>query len=1125
MPTVIVLDKTGLMLESHEITGSFLAWLKRSAPSYRESARPPYSATLNGKPWPYELHDSILSDCDVVTVTVEPGWAAVPYIIAILAAGYSYYVASNIPQGYEQSADQGGSIYAANTRANSVKPSGIIREMAGRMPVYPDLICPPHRKYIDHEEFLYLNLAITRGYCDVSARNIYIAETPAINYSADIDFQISDPAADISGHLAHENWYESKEASGIQLVTSGDIIAGAWTVDYSGSTITSYLSSAPTEFPFPVDADFEIIGGSNPGLYRVVSLAGVYSETATVIGLIRAGGDTGSIEVLTQVTNVRIGKGFTEKRRNIFSSTGAPSLLAAVGESVTWQALNGGIKWYGPYSAIPTNESARFAEVDITFPRGLVRLNSDNEESPATVDFIIQWRERGTTVWTTEQAQSFTAATFQERGITIDIDFGGEINPEFRFRRVSKDSEDLNLTDFIEIARVKCKLISPTSYENITTMQFSIRGSSALAESSESRINIRGATRKLPTLLEVQDAANGSPFDLSGSATKISQGWILDAANFVSTGQLGSDTYYPAQSVTIGYSCDFSDDGLKMVIYDSGRVKMFRLTSPFVTYFGVTYVGYFDAPAATFNTVRFSSDTRIYTLRKQGSPSPYAYITEWTLSSFDDPNSAVVAHDYVFDGVELPAFSTVTSIYISDNGLSMWAATTGGLFQYDISTAYDVSTASYSGKTIGVPEIGLNDISGLYFGDNLTRAWLLTADELIYPYSLGVAGDISTAVYDGESFDYANAIGGSARDLNVFNGVLVVSSASSVNKPPEPQYFDGFVSVWQLTESFDTRASRSAVRFVVSAIYDALGADIINQVDFSALDALDSLLESRGDHLDAEFVDETTLWEAIKIMLSVGYSEPVIKEGFFTAVRVASGSEYNHLYTPDIMTGDGLSIESSYYDSQEPDGVDVEYFDETTNSMEVVEYRLPGDLGLRPKRVQSIGITNELMAWRFGARERRRLRAKPDTYTFTTELDALNSNYGDADGVASDVFGGQYGQVLSASGSTVVLDFDVVLAGSDLATFRKPDGSMSEIHTIIAGGAPNEIELVSPSSLSFTPIADENQEPTLATIGTTAQLVKRVIIRRIEPQNNNEVQVTAEEYVADIYADDDNSPS
>jgi hypothetical protein len=1116
MPTVTISNKDGEVLESHNISGSFLSWIKETCKSegveYRDSIRPPYSAKLNGEHWPYSDHDAQLNEDDYIMVTIEPrGVIAAAAVSLVGVLYYSYTALSDLDSGYQDSAGRdGSSIYAANTNANTISPSGIIREMAGEQHIYPDLICPPRKKYIDNQEFLYLNLCLTRGFADIDPSNLYIAETPVEYYAGDIDYSINDPGEDVSGHEAHENWFQSKEVSGLKLTTEKGVVGGSWSVDASGDEFTSYLNGVATDFPFSATEHFEIVsGGGNPGLYQVVSISGASNEVAQVVEVQYAGGDTGRLEIISQRTSGGIGRQgeYGSIRRAIFENETVPVLSPVTGSAIRqWKGVNGGINWEGPFLAVPPNETARYGEFDIRFPQGLVELDNENNQTDKFVRVVIRWRDRGTAQWTNELVDT-TSDTFDEIGKTILIDYGSEITPEVMFRRVTNDSDDISISDVVQIQRVKHKLESPTSYPDITTIQMRIRGTNALSQTAENKINVRGASRKLPTLEEIEDAANGTPFDLGGDKN-VDVTWQLPYRQFKTIGNLEDYTDEITTNVYRGF--DFSEDGLHFVMPGTQEILSFTLDVPYdlrtMQYNGrYSNISYYPSVSNNFTVKWLDSGAKMAVV---GFESPTDRVAIYDLAEDYDISSATLGSIYSNPFSHYKAF-------FNDNGEQYWLTDGREISELTMSTAFDASTTSFTGDTFDTTtDLGSEILEDIFFGDSYSKLYVLSSASRVYSYTLSTPGDITTATIDSPAY------------VDISDDYFSILPAGIFVDSDKFYFLHTYSEMIEFTipATVNVRRSRSVARFVANAIYDSIGADVLEQVDFDALDTLDGLLESREDYLDAEFLDETTLWDAVKIMSAVGYSEPVIKEGVLELIRTVEGTDFTNLYTPDVMLGDGLQVDMSFYGSQEPDGVDIEYFSLETYSNEVYQYRLAGDMGLNPKKIQSIGIGTEEKAFRMAARERRRLRAKPSTYTFTTEMDGLNSNYGDPIAIASDIFGGQYGLVSDVSGSVVTLDFEPEV-GADVATFRNPEGTKSSTHSITLGPGSNEITLVSPSTPDFTLITDENQQANLATIGSSDNYIKRAIVKRLEPTSDNEVQVTAEEYVADIYADDDETPS
>lgn len=1171
MAVLNIYDKFGKLLEVHHFDGSLKSWIKSNVDNYQETVRPPYSATLNGNHWGYSRHDEILNDNDIVDLSIEPAdpFTVAYVIIAVASAAYAYNLASNIPKGYQNTVESGQSIYKANARLNSIKPNGIVREAAGKYPIFPDLICPVRRKYIDHEEFLYLMMCISSGYMFIREKNFYIAETPITNYQGDYTLNIYEPGDTVTGNAAHENWFESKEVLDLELITSTNEIPGNWTATYSGDTITTFLDGSLQEFPFSVDALIEITSGSNQGVYTVAAI-GSPNHTATLVKqqkdssneistiLARRLGIDAASRTSSRVTRRLGGRGIIRTYSNSTTSPITSLTSVSPAESITFKALNGGTNWEGPYEVIPENETARYMEVDITFPGGLVEVDSNNNQINRSVEIDIQYRDVGSVNWTSAVDTSrspntliFTDNTFDARGYTVEIDMGSSIRPEVRFRRVTKDTDSISITDDVYITRVKCKLETPTSYANVTTAALILRGTNALAATSENKINVRGASRKLPTLTEIENAANGTPYDISSSATQTTTDYLINSNEiYLGATQVNFNNTYPYIPAGIP-SVHFSPNGLIMLTFDGTYVRSYTLNTAFNPRDGFTYSSYGSVAVGSTgkNAMWADSGTKLFVLSKQSDPSSNSIIDQYTIST---------AYDLSTISSTPPTSYTTSSeitngecFYIQDNGLKFWICDgdedlTGKVIeQYTMSTPFDLSTGARDGSGSPITYKSLNvatqlntyspneTMTSFWMGDYTgspaapSKLWVKTNTNRFLIYSLSTPGDISTASFTG-AYTVDNYTG---VYFNVWADYLVSASGSTYTKI-SPNEVTSVILCWLLDKVSDSRESRSIARFAANAIYDAIDSEAADTVDWTALSTLDNTLTTvRGDYFDGEFVDETTLWEALKVLFAPGYTEPAMKEGKLTPIRVVNGTNYNHLYTPDIMLNDGLIITDSHYDATDPDGVDVEYLDEDSGEVEVVECRLSGDAGLRPKRIQAIGITNRTRAWRYGMIDRRRMFYKPANYSFTTEMDGLNSEYGDAIGIASDIFTSQTGAVIGHSGNVLTLDFVPEFSSSSpapiyYAALRNPEGEFSGLFTIVGGSPNNTITITSSPGIDFTPLIGGSPEGdnTLITIGTSDEWGVRAIVRNITPQGEDTVEILAEEYVSNIWSDIDGAP-
>ncbi len=141
----------------------------------------------------------------------------------------------------------------------------------------------------------------------------------------------------------------------------------------------------------------------------------------------------------------------------------------------------------------------------------------------------------------------------------------------------------------------------------------------------------------------------------------------------------------------------------------------------------------------------FSQDGTKLFLVGTGSDSVYQYslATGFNLSkaSYDSVSFSVATEDGNPYGV---AFNT--------DGTKMFVVgyTSRAVYQYSLSTAFDLSTASYDSVSFSYTAQGIN-VAGFTFNTDGTKMFL-TNNSTVYQYSLTTGFDISTASYDSVTF-------------------------------------------------------------------------------------------------------------------------------------------------------------------------------------------------------------------------------------------------------------------------------------------------------------------------------------------------------------------------------------
>jgi len=296
-----------------------------------------------------------------------------------------------------------------------------------------------------------------------------------------------------------------------------------------------------------------------------------------------------------------------------------------------------------------------------------------------------------------------------------------------------------------------------------------------------------------------------------------------------------------------------------------------------------------------------------------------------------------------------------------------------------------------------------------------------------------------------------------------------------------------------------------------------------DDLDIDELGRLGRVWSDRGDYFDHAIEDNSTVKECINDALTAGFSEFTLDRGRLRPVRDEPRSVYEHMYSPQNMTGP-LKRSFTLPAPDDYDGVDVKYIDQTTFAEEVVKCRLEGDQGQTIKEITLRGVTNRDRAWRIGMRRRREFAYRTKSYNFSTELDALNSGYLSYDVLADDVPGYAQSALLMNAVQTetgVVLESSEPLDWSSdeqhVVLLRKPDGSTS---------GPWEASQVDDyrlmiGSVDFMPDTSWSIEPPHLLFGTVRRSGYPVLITSIEPGDYS-VDVEAIGYDERVYADDDN---
>jgi hypothetical protein len=201
-------------------------------------------------------------------------------------------------------------------------------------------------------------------------------------------------------------------------------------------------------------------------------------------------------------------------------------------------------------------------------------------------------------------------------------------------------------------------------------------------------------------------------------------------------------------------------------------------------------------------SMKFNNDgTKMYML---GNTSDTVY--QYSLSTAYDISSAV--YDNVSKSVSAQE-PNPQSLAFNGDGTRMYVAGSNNqrVYQYDLSTAFNVSTATYNSVSFLVSSQESNPWD-ILFNNNGTKMYIIgPGSDTVYQYSLSSAYDVSTASYDSVSFSvFAQDTGARGMSFNNDGTALFVTGNSSD-------------AVWQynLTTAYDmSTASYSGYNFSVA---------------------------------------------------------------------------------------------------------------------------------------------------------------------------------------------------------------------------------------------------------------------------------------------------------------------
>lgn len=332
---------------------------------------------------------------------------------------------------------------------------------------------------------------------------------------------------------------------------------------------------------------------------------------------------------------------------------------------------------------------------------------------------------------------------------------------------------------------------------------FEATASGAIADGDPVLLNADGTVSAVSATATL--AQPGETMFVVGYATDTVYRYNLGTAFDVSTASYSGQSFDVGPQESFPSAIQFSSDGLKMFImgYAGDDVNEYALTLAY----DITTASYTqNFSVAGQETVplglAFSPDgTKMFVTGNAGDD-----VNEYTLSSAFNISTASYTRRYSVAS----QVGWATGVAFNTDGTKMFVVddNTNSVYQYNLSSGFNLSTASYSGNSLSVnaQDTGPQDIT---FNSDGTKMFIVgDAGNDVNEYDLSSGFDLSTASYSGTSFSVAS------QDTNptglAFGGTLIgpnLTTAENFIGIADGAYADGTTATIQLVGSVDDAQS------------------------------------------------------------------------------------------------------------------------------------------------------------------------------------------------------------------------------------------------------------------------------------------------------------------------------
>lgn len=710
----------------------------------------------------------------------------------------------------------------------------------------------------------------------------------------------------------------------------------------------------------------------------------------------------------------------------------------------------------GPYRANPIGQKSNRYEIDLNFPSGLYSMSDEGDYETRTAQILVQYRKAGSTDEWQEIRKTYTASSPDEIGETIEITTPETEAYEFKVTNESQYSDSSQVQQNFMWGGLRTLIDAPSSYEGVTVIAMTVRGSAQLAELGDNQISTLWSRRIAPlkdeaatvtTVKEVDgySMAGQSPSEIVARAQLAYDEQIMDVGE-----------WYAITDKDHGNPCAYwrlPNFAREKKISFRFRFESFLPLSSWTVCRQGVYIG-FD-----FKTLRpLKNSSQINT--ESGFSIFFTYK--------DENHMNVPGKCYLLQGCRMGLDQRYIMADLTDQiggeyGVINWDRVP---YEHDIEIEHTPSYIKIRGQIVARVE-----------------DWPTIATDFSDGFIFGSKSNYGTNAYlPGNMW-----IGIKNLEMGYPSRVTVVTTEKTAT----------------IGQDIETDRSIAAPIKAIAA-GSVFGAEML---DGANLAKFDKIWRDAGLNFDFRFDNETTVLEAIQQCAQVGYAEPIVCGNVVRMTAKTEDAPISQIFTPASMTGEP-KITYTFRTPDDADEIDAKYMEPATWKSAEVYTHLDADgeavtdifqTSPRTEKMEVLAITDREKLEALSARRLRELMYSRKQIEFQTELAALNCQYGDKIAVCLPQ------DLLAFSGRVVGYD-------ADSKTLTLSDGYDGESSTILierADGTAQEVAIAGGDGdvVTLAEFLDFDPE-----IGATAYAFGRVEeywVTSVKPSSQGKCSVTA----------------